>query len=161
MGFLCVYPYSGLLFDRGHLARGTLVSHLCSWAPIGNISLSLWTYYPVSGIFSPVDRKGICEASRGEVSYLRQKEIHHGCISRRENERGHQPLLWSDRGIHIARLANNLARSLGLIPGGAQSCLGMLMRPKRPSSWAIFNTGRVSSGARVATAASTVVAKFF
>lgn len=49
----------------------------------------------------------------------------------------------------------------GRIPTGAQARLGVLMRPKRLSSCAIFKKGRWSSAGRVATAASMVAAKFF
>ncbi len=51
--------------------------------------------------------------------------------------------------------------TFGRIPGGAQARFGLLMRPKRPSSWAIFKTERLSSAGRVATAASTALGKFF
>ena len=41
----------------------------------------------------------------------------------------------------------------GRTPGGAQARLGILTRPKRPSSSAIFSTGLRSRGSRVASAA--------
>src|SRR5260221_14550683 len=47
------------------------------------------------------------------------------------------------------------------MPGGAQARLGMLRRPKQPSSSAIFSTGRSSVGSRVANAAWTACLKFF
>src|SRR5438876_4765814 len=47
------------------------------------------------------------------------------------------------------------------MPGGAQARLGMLRRPKQPSSSAIFNTGRLSVGSRVLRAAWTACWKFF
>ncbi len=47
------------------------------------------------------------------------------------------------------------------MPGGAQARLGMLRRPKQPSSSAIFNTGRSSVGSRVLRAAWTACWKFF
>src|SRR5439155_2775805 len=47
------------------------------------------------------------------------------------------------------------------MPGGAQARLGMLRRPKRPSSSAIFSTGRSSVGSRVLRAAWTACWKFF
>src|SRR2546426_3438676 len=47
------------------------------------------------------------------------------------------------------------------MPGGAQARLGMLRRPKQPSSSAIFNTGRLSLGSRVLRAAWTSCWKFF
>ena len=46
----------------------------------------------------------------------------------------------------------------GRMPGGAQARLGML---RRPSSSAIFNTGRSSVGSRVVRAAWTSCWKFF
>src|SRR6266487_428290 len=50
--------------------------------------------------------------------------------------------------------------AFGRMPAGAQARLGVLMRPKHPSSWAIFKTGRLSSAERVATAAATLAGKF-
>src|SRR5437763_3516015 len=47
------------------------------------------------------------------------------------------------------------------MPGGAQARLGMLRRPKHPSSSAIFSTGRLSVGSRVLRAAWTSCWKFF
>src|SRR5258708_38313155 len=47
------------------------------------------------------------------------------------------------------------------MPGGAQARLGMLRRPKQPSSSAIFSTGRSSVGSRVANAAWTACLKVF
>src|SRR5260370_23737061 len=47
------------------------------------------------------------------------------------------------------------------MPAGAQARLGMLTRPKQPSSSAIFSTGRSSVGSRVLRAAWTACWKFF
>src|SRR6266699_348562 len=84
--------------------------------------------------------------------HMLQKQIHHLGIGRGENERGHFPFRWRYSRIDVGIVAYDLTWRPGLTPGGAQARLGMLTRPKRPSSSAIFNTGRRSRGSRVANA---------
>src|SRR5438034_286788 len=46
------------------------------------------------------------------LGHLRQKEIHHLGIGVRQDEGGHQAMLWCHRRIDIARLANDLSGCL-------------------------------------------------
>ncbi len=72
----------------------------------------LW--YPQ--LFGPVPA-GLIDLHDHEVvgkvlGHLRQKEIHHLCIGVRQDEAGHQALLWCHRRIDIAGLANDLSGRL-------------------------------------------------
>lgn len=75
------------------------------------------------------------------------KQLHHGRIGRGPHEGCHFPLRWSYRRDTEVSSRTNCRGARGRIPGGAQVRLGMLTRPKRPSSRSHRQHGSLILGA--------------